>query len=374
MIIGVPLEIDPTERRVGLVPEVVGRLVRDGHEVLVDRDAGLGALVSDAAFAAAGAIVVDGDAFDAEVVVKVSPPRIEEIDRLSEQSTLIGFLAPLTRPAEVTRLADAGVTSFAFELVPRITRAQGVDALSSQQSVAGYYAALLAAERLGRFFPMMMTAAGTIPSARVLVLGAGVAGMQAIATARRLNAKVTAYDVRPEVRTEVKSLKATFLELDLDDSGGATGGDAARHDAERIERLRALRLQEVIPDFDVVITTAQIPGRRAPILVTEEAVLGMKPGSVIVDLAAEAGGNCELIEPGRSVSRNDIEIIAPLNPASAMAEVASQLFARNVLALLELMTRDGRLSLDFDEEIIRAACLTRDGRIVNDRARRAAGR
>jgi NAD(P) transhydrogenase subunit alpha len=282
---------------------------------------------------------------------------------------LIGFLQPLTNAEAVSALAQAGTTSFAMELIPRISRAQSMDALSSQSNVGGYRAALIAAQEIGRFFPMLMTAAGTIRPATVLVLGVGVAGLQAIATARRLGAVVQAFDVRPEVADQVRSLGATWLEAGPEASG--EGGYARElTDEERAEQQQAL--QEAIGKVDVVITTALVPGRRAPILVTAQAVESMKPGSVIVDLAGEAGGNCELSEPGETVIKHDVKITAPLNVPSTMAEHASQLYSRNVEALLGLMIDEGALKLDFDDEIIAGACLTKDGEIVNERAKQAA--
>jgi NAD(P) transhydrogenase subunit alpha len=374
MRIGVPKETAEGERRVALVPEIVRKLANppgeDAHgaEILVQRGAGEGALIPDAQFEEAGARIVD-DPWDADVVVKVAPPSGEETARLKGDSVLIGFLAPLTDAAGVRALAQSGATAFAMELIPRISRAQSMDALSSQSNVGGYRAALIGAQELGRFYPMLMTAAGTIRPATVLVLGVGVAGLQAIATARRLGAVVQAFDVRPEVADQVRSLGATWLEAGPEASG--EGGYARElTEEEQAEQQRAL--QEAIGKVDVVITTALVPGRRAPILVTAGAVQNMKPGSVIVDLAGEAGGNCELSEPGETVIKHDVKITAPLNVPSTMAEHASQLYARNVEALLELMLQDGALKLDFDDEIIAGACLTRGGEIVNERAKQAA--
>ncbi len=304
--------------------------------------------------------------------MKVAPPNAEEIARLRSGMVLVGFLQPLTAGETVRAIAGAGVTSFAMEAVPRISRAQSMDALSSQANISGYRAALIGAQELGRFYPMLMTAAGTIRPATVLVLGAGVAGLQAIATARRLGAVVQGFDVRSAVKEQVQSLGATFLEFDLGGDLEGAGGYARELSAEQQARQQEL-MAEAIGKVDVVITTALVPGRRAPILVTEAAVRLMKPGSVIVDLAGEAGGNCELSEPGRTVLRHDVKILAPLNVPSTMAEHASQLYARNVQSLLGLMiTAEGELSLDFEDEVIAGACITRGGEIVHQGARAAA--
>jgi NAD(P) transhydrogenase subunit alpha len=379
--IGVPKETAGGERRVALVPEVVGKLVRgaggDGAgalEVVVQRGAGDGALIPDEAFAEAGARLVDdaGEALAADVVVKVAAPSAEEIVRLGSDSVLIGFLGPLTNGEGVRALAAAGVTSFAMEAIPRISRAQSMDALSSQANISGYRSALIGAQELGRFFPMLMTAAGTIRPATVLVLGAGVAGLQAIATARRLGAVVQGFDVRSAVKEQVESLGAKFLEFDLGGDLEGAGGYAKELTAEQQARQQEL-MAEAIGKCDVVITTALVPGRRAPILVTEQAVRLMKPGSVIVDLAGEAGGNCELSRPGETVVEHGVKILAPLNVPSTLAEHASALYARNVAALLGLMIDDsGALALDFEDEVIAGACITRGGEIVHVGAKAAA--
>jgi NAD(P) transhydrogenase subunit alpha len=371
MRIGVPKETAPGEHRVALVPEVVGKLKARNIDVLVQSGAGDGALLSDDAYVAAGAEVTQDRAsvWGADAVVTIAPPDAESIRLLKPQSILIGFLAPLTSPQTTRALAQAGATAFAMEAIPRISRAQSMDALSSQSNVAGYRAVLLAAEESGRFFPMLMTAAGTIPPAKVLVLGAGVAGLQALATAKRLGARTTGYDVRPEVAEQVQSLGAQWLDLGLQASG--EGGYARElTDEERARQQQALT--DAIKGFDVVITTALVPGRPAPRLVTAEAVQGMKPGSVIVDLAGEAGGNCELTEPGQTVVRYEVKIASPLNLPAEMAEHSSQLFARNVQALLELfVAEDGSLKLDFDDEIVAGACVVRAGEIVNAGAKAA---
>jgi NAD(P) transhydrogenase subunit alpha len=379
MQIGVPKETAEGERRVALVPDAVRKLTRAGgdgdapqDEVIVERGAGAGALIPDQSFEEAGARMVDGpeEAWRADMVVKVAPPSSEEIARLGAESVLIGFLEPLTNAEGIRGIAQSGATSFALESVPRISRAQSMDALSSQANIAGYRAALIGAQELGRFYPMLMTAAGTIRPATVLVLGAGVAGLQAIATARRLGAVVQGFDVRAAVKEQVESLGATFLEFDLGGDLEGAGGYAKALTPEQQERQQQL-MAEAIGKVDVVITTALVPGRRAPILVTEQAVKLMKPGSVVVDLAAEQGGNCELTEPGKTVTVHDVKIAGPLNVPSTMAEHASQLYARNIEALLGLMIKDGKLELDFEDEVIKGACITRDGEIVHAAAREA---
>ncbi len=377
MEIGVPKEIAEGERRVALVPEVVGKLTAKGLRVLVQTGAGDDALLTDDAFTESGAQVTDDVAavWNADVVVTIAPPTPAQLSALGKGSVLIGFLAPLTSPETTKALAAAGATAFAMEAIPRISRAQSMDALSSQSNVAGYKAALLGADNMGRFYPMLMTAAGTIPPAKVLVLGAGVAGLQALATAKRLGARTTGYDVRPEVAEQVQSLGAQWLDLGLEAAG--EGGYARElTEAERAQQQQALT--DAIKGFDVVITTALVPGRPAPKLVTEEAVRGMKAGSVIIDLAGESGGNCELTVPGETVIRHDVKIVSPLNLPATVPEHSSQLFARNVLSLLELMIQapadeggQPTLHLDFDDEIIRGACIVRDGEIVHPGAKAA---
>jgi NAD(P) transhydrogenase subunit alpha len=325
-----------------------------GLGVVVEPGAGEGALIPDAAYERAGASV--GDPWSADVVLKVGPPTEAEVELLGSGSVLIGFLAPLARPAVVQWLRAAGVTAFAMESVPRISRAQSMDALSSQANVAGYKAVITAAERCTRFFPMLTTAAGTVKPATALVLGVGVAGLQALATARRLGARTTGFDVRPEVADQVKSLGAQWLNLGVSASG--EGGYArALTDAEQAEQQGLLT--EAIAKFDVVITTALVPGRPAPRLVTADAVRRMRAGSVVVDLAGETGGNCEVTVPGSAVVVDGVTVTAPLNLPSTMPEHASELYARNVLALLELMLVDGKIAPDFADEIIAKSCVTR---------------
>jgi proton-translocating NAD(P)+ transhydrogenase subunit alpha len=374
MKVSVPKEQVEGERRVALVPEVVQRLGQGGVEVVVEPGAGAESGQLDSAYEEAGATVADGQGFSGDVVAKVAPPSAEEIGRLGRGAVLIGFLQPLTASDTVRALADAGVTSFAMEAIPRITRAQSMDALSSQATVAGYRAGLIAAQELPRFFPMLTTAAGTVRPAKVLVLGAGVAGLQAIATARRLGAIVQAFDVRAAVKEQIESLGARFLELDMGlEDAEAAGGYARQLTDEEQQKQREL-LAEEIGKVDAVISTAAVPGRRAPLLVIEDAVKKMTPGSVIVDLAAETGGNCELTEAGRTVVKHDVKIVGPTNLASTMPDHASSLYAKNVQALLGLMTgEEGKLELDFEDEVIAGACITRDGEIVHEGARSAAG-
>jgi NAD(P) transhydrogenase subunit alpha len=316
--VGVPKETAENERRVALVPEVVKRLAANEIGVVVESGAGAGALLPDELFTEAGAEI--GDPWSADVVAKVAVPTADEIGRLGTDSVLIGFLQPLTQPELAQKLADAGVTAFAMESIPRITRAQAMDALSSQANVGGYRAALLAATHLQRFFPMLMTAAGTIRPANVLVLGAGVAGLQAIATARRLGAQVTGYDVRPEVAEQVQSLGAKFLDVGVDAAGE---GGYARELTEEERAKQQQGLQDAIASFDAVITTAQVPGRKAPILVTASAVESMKPGSVVIDMAGESGGNCELTQPGQTVIEHDVTIVSPRSSTRATSSRCS---------------------------------------------------
>jgi H+-translocating NAD(P) transhydrogenase subunit alpha len=361
MKLGVPKETAAGETRVAVVPDTVRRLAETGAEVLLERGAGERAAFPDAAYEPAGARLVD-DAYEAEVVCKVQRPSREEIARLREGTTLVALLQPLVDTETARALAERGVTAFSLDSIPRVTRAQPMDALSSQSTVAGYKAAILAAEHLGKFFPMLTTAAGTIPPAKVLVLGAGVAGLQAIATARRLGAVVSAFDVRPVVKEQVESLGATFLELDVEGAEGV-GGYAvvlAADQHEREQQLIARHAQE----SDAVITTALVPGRPAPVLVTEEAVRGMRPGAVIVDLAAEMGGNCEATEPGETVVRDGVTIVGPMNLPATMPVHASQMYSRNLYAFLAPMLVEGELVPDWEDEIVRETCVTRDGQVL----------
>ncbi|HEY3921785.1 MAG TPA: Re/Si-specific NAD(P)(+) transhydrogenase subunit alpha [Gaiellaceae bacterium] len=355
MRVGIPREQAAGERRVAIVPELVKRL--GGFEVAVERGAGLEAGFDDDAYAEAGAELVADAWQGVDAVAKVAKPSAAEIEKLSSGQLLVAFLQPLTDREGIERLTAKGVLGFAMESIPRTTRAQSMDALSSQATVSGYKAVLIAADRLPRFFPMLTTAAGTIAPARALVLGAGVAGLQAIATARRLGAVVSGFDVRPAVREQVQSLGATFLDLGI--VGEETEGGYARELTADEQARQQAALEQRIPEFDIVITTAAIPGRPAPRLIPASAVEGMRAGSVIVDLAAETGGNCELTEPGEVVQRGGVTIVGTLNLPSTMPTHASQLYARNVSALLEHLAPGGELALDWNDEITAGTCVTR---------------
>jgi H+-translocating NAD(P) transhydrogenase subunit alpha len=370
MKIGVISETLQGERRVALVPDAATKLAASGFEVVVEAGAGEQAGFADNAYREAGvAVEADRRALlgTANVVLSVQPPRLEDVAWLRVGAATISFLQPTTQGAVVEALAARGITAFSLELLPRISRAQSMDALSSQASLAGYKAVLMAANRLGKFFPMLTTAAGTIPPARVLVLGAGVAGLQAIATARRLGAVVEAYDVRSAAKEEVKSLGASFLEFELEAQEGE-GGYAREQSEEFLAKQRDL-LTKRVAVADVVITTAAIPGRQAPLLVTAPMVQGMRRGSVIVDLAAETGGNCEVTHSGRVVQVDGVWVDGTTNVPSTMALHASQLYARNVSNLLQHLASKGELKLDFEDEITRGCCVTHAGQIVNERAR-----
>jgi NAD(P) transhydrogenase subunit alpha len=355
LLIGVPKETAARERRVALIPDVVRRLRAAEHEVVVEPGAGLSAGATDDAYTDAGATL--GDPWGADVIVKVAPPSGEEVGRLRAGTTLVGFLNPLGDPDALARIAATGATALAMEKVPRISRAQSMDALSSQATVSGYRAVLIASLELPRFFPMFMTAAGTVPPAQVLVLGAGVAGLQAIATARRLGAVVTAFDIRSAVKEQIESLGARFFEVEGIGDAEAEGGYARELTAEE-QQLQREALSVQMGKSDVIVTTALVPGRPAPKLIPASAVELMKPGSVIVDLAAEAGGNCELTRPGETYTTDGgVRIAGPLNLPSEMAEHASALYARNILALLEL-------GFDFEDEVVMGACVVREGEVV----------
>ena len=353
MRVGIPRETTQGERRVALVPESVGKLAAAGFELVVETGAGDAASFPDSAYTEAGATL--GDPWAADGVVKVRKPSADELERLGAGQLLVGFLEPLSDQADVETLAARGVTAFALESVPRITRAQPMDALSSQATVGGYKAALLAAERLPRFFPMLMTAAGTVPPAKVLVIGAGVAGLQAIATARRLGAVTTGFDVRPVVREQIESLGANWLDLGV--TGGEAEGGYARELTPEEMQAQQQALEARIADFDAVITTAAVPGRPAPKIIPASAVEAMRPGSVIVDLAAETGGNCKLTEPGEIVERSGVTLVGLTDLASTMPYHASTLYSRNVQALLFHLAPEGELALDWSDEITSGACV-----------------
>jgi NAD(P) transhydrogenase subunit alpha len=360
MRVAVPKETAPGERRVALVPETVSKLRAAGFEVRVERGAGVAAGFPDEEYADAGAELAEAGSLlaGADALVGMSRPSDKTIGSLTEGTVVIGFLEPLTDQEGIARLRQQRAIAFAMESIPRISRAQSMDALSSQATVAGYKAVLLAADTVPRLFPMLMTAAGTIAPVRALVIGAGVAGLQAIATARRLGAVVAGFDVRPVVREQVESLGATFLDLGV--TGEETAGGYARELTEDEQRGQQEALAERIPDYDVVITTALIPGRPAPKLIPAAAVKRMRPGSVIVDLAAEAGGNAEPTQPGEIVERDGVTLVGLTNLASTMPFHASQLYARNVSALLQHLAPEGRLALDWDDEITSGACVTRE--------------
>ncbi len=377
MIIGVPKEIVAGERRVALVPDAVKVLVGDGLEIFVERGAGAEARFPDEEYEAAGATLqtdAAGVFAGADVVLKVQPPRLgangtHEIDALRGDSTLISFMRPLDEPELAKRLAERGITSFAMELMPRIARAQSMDALSAMSTISGYRAVLLAAVTLPKIFPMLVTAAGTISPARALVIGAGVAGLQAIATARRLGAVVEAYDTRDVVKEQVESLGARFVELDLDTGDSEDAGGYAKAQTEEFYQRQRAQLGKRVAASDFVITTALVPGQPAPLLIEESAVRAMRPGSVIVDLAAENGGNCACTEANRTVEVNGVSIIGATNLPSDIPANASQMYAKNLTTFLRHLVTDGVLALDLEDEITRGALLTYQGKITNDAVR-----
>ncbi len=373
MRIAIAKEIEVGERRVALIPDVVARLVKQGLEIAVEAGAGEGSFFSNDAYEAAGAkIIYDAATLwrEADILLKVGIPKDHEINQLREGSVLISFLSPLAQPEVVQQLANQKVTAFSMELIPRTSRAQSMDALSSQAGVAGYKAVLIAAAALPKFFPMLTTAAGTIKPAKVFVMGAGVAGLQAIATARRLGAVVEAFDIRPAVKEEVQSLGAKFIEVTLDEDTVASGGYAKEISEASKQRTQEV-LTEHVKNADVVITTAQVPGKKAPLLVTEEMVAQMAPGSVIVDLAAEQGGNCAGTEPGKDVVRHGVTIIGPINLPSSMPVHASQMYAKNISTLLQYLVKEGQLQLNFEDDIIGSTCITHGGEILNQRVKDA---
>ena len=382
MLIGVPREIASGERRIALVPEVVPQLTRAGHQVVVEHDAGLRAGFTDDAYRAVDCALVDTSReiySTAQMILKVQRPGREEssgeaeLDMLTEGTVLIGLLQPSGDPALFQQLAERQIISCSMELVPRTTRAQMMDALSSQSTVAGYKAVLLAANALQKFFPMLMTAAGTVRPARVLVIGAGVAGLQAIATARRIGAVVEAFDTRPVVKEQVQSLGATFVELDVHLEDAQDAGGYARELSEKHIRREKELIHNRALQADVIITTALVPGNPAPMLVSAETVRAMRPGSVIVDLAGEKGGNCELSVPGETVVRHDVTIIAPLHISSELAYHASQMYAKNISAFVTLLAPKGELNLNFSDDIIDAVTVTADGQVRHEPTRKRLG-
>jgi NAD(P) transhydrogenase subunit alpha len=373
MKIAVAKEIEVGENRVALIPDTVARLAKQGWEIWVEAGAGEGSFFRDDAYEAAGAKIISDTAQlwgEADILLKVAPPKEQEIPQLREGATLISFLNPLGKLEVVQQLANHQVTAFCLELIPRTSRAQSMDALSSQANIAGYKAVLIAAAALPKFFPMLTTAAGTIRPAKVFVMGAGVAGLQAIATARRLGAVVEAFDIRPAVKEEVQSLGAKFVEVKLDEDTVAEGGYAKEVSEASKQRTQEL-VAEHVRNADVVITTAQVPGKKAPLLVPEEMVQGMNPGAVVVDLAAEQGGNCALTEPGKDVVRNGVTIIGPINLPSSMPVHASQLYAKNISTLLQYLVKEGELQLNFEDDITGGTCVTHGGEIRNQRVKDA---
>ncbi len=370
--IAVPKERREGERRVALTPESCARMIKKGFEVFVEKGAGELAFFSDNDYEKTGAVIISELASlykNADIVLKVNPPSVEdaaEIDQLRSGSILIGFLNPFGNPELIKALAERGIVAFAMELIPRIGRAQSMDALSSQASIAGYKAVIIAAGKLGKFFPFLTTAAGTLRPARVLVVGAGVAGLQAIATARRLGAEVEAFDIRPAVKEEVQSLGAKFIDIEVEEETGEAGGYAKEVSEEAKKRERAV-LARHVSISDVVITTAQVPGKRAPLLITKEMVASMKAGSVIIDLAAEQGGNCELTRAGEDTLVHGVTIVGAVNLPSTVPTHASQMYAKNVSTLAMSLVKEGEIHLDFADEIINQTCLTHNGQIRNEK-------
>jgi H+-translocating NAD(P) transhydrogenase subunit alpha len=378
MIVGVPRETFPGERRVALVPSVVPTLAKSGLEVVVEAGAGIEAGYPDADYTAKGAKIIAerAEVFrTSDIIVQVlalgSNDKTGEADLplFHRDQVLIGFLRPLGELKTIQQIAETGVTSFAVELMPRTTRAQAMDALSSMGTICGYKAVLIAADTLPRIFPMLTTAAGTITPARVLIIGAGVAGLQAIATARRLGAVTSAYDMRPAAKEQVQSLGGRFVELPIEAKDAQDAGGYAKAQDEEFYRKQRDLLGRVVGESDVVITAAVIPGKKSPVLVTKDMVARMAPGSVIVDLASERGGNCELTRPGEKVVANGVTIIGRINLASTVPYHASQMYARNITAFLQYLVHDGKLELKLDDEIVRSTLLTRGGEIVNGRVR-----
>jgi NAD(P) transhydrogenase subunit alpha len=371
--IGIPKESLPGETRVAAIPANISILTRDKHRVLVETGAGIGASYPDDQFTVAGALITGTSKAlyeQSDIVFKVRPPTLQEAAILKEGSTYLGFLAPLANKEVIDAFCQRRITGFSMEYIPRITRAQSMDALSSMATVAGYKAVLLATEQLGKMFPLMMTAAGTVPPATVLILGAGVAGLQAIATAKRLGAKVEAFDPRPAVRDQVKSLGATFIEMEMPKDAETAGGYAKELSREFIAKeWEAISAR--LPNVHVVITTAQVFGKKAPILITPEMVRLLRPGAVIVDLAAEQGGNCGLTEAGKTVKHHGVTIIGAVNLSAAISTDASLMYSKNVINLFKLLYPKADATPDFNDEIIKGACITRNGEVMNESVRSA---
>ena len=366
MIVSIPKETFPGEQRVALVPELVPKLTKAGLEVIVQSGAGESAGFFDAEYEGKGARLEEEVFGKADILLKVQPPTIDEIDRMNEDSFLISFLQPYTNTTAIKALVARRITAFSMEFMPRITRAQSMDALSAMSTVAGYKAVLIAASRLPKFFPLLMTAAGTVTPARVFIIGAGVAGLQAIGTARRLGAVVEAYDTRPAVKEQVESLGAKFAEMDLAAKDAEDKSGYAKAQSEEFYQKQQEMMFKYVAAADVVIPTALVPGQRAPILITEEMVRGMRPGSVIVDLAAEQGGNCALTEPGRDIVKHGVIIIGPMNLPSTVPFQGSEMYARTVTSYLVHLLKDGKPHLDLDDELTRGPLVTHGGEIVHE--------
>jgi NAD(P) transhydrogenase subunit alpha len=378
LTVGVVRESFPGESRVAIIPDVLNILSKSGIKVNIEADAGRRAGILDSAYTEKGAeVLADRKAVfeQSDIIAQVrglgSNPEAGKADvaMMKKGQTVIGLLDPLTEPKTAESLAQAGVTSFSLELLPRITRAQSMDVLSSMATIAGYKAVLIAANRLPRMFPLLMTAAGTVAPARVLIIGVGVAGLQAIATARRLGAVTSAYDIRPAVQEQVESLGAKFVVLDLDTGESETSGGYAKAMGEEFYKKQRELMAEVCAGNDVIITTAAIPGKKAPILVTKEMVAAMSPGSLIVDLAAERGGNCELTKAGEDVVANDVTIVGPANMPSSIPYHASQMYSKNMQTFLVHLIKEGAMNLDLEDEITRDTLITRDGAVVNERVK-----
>jgi NAD(P) transhydrogenase subunit alpha len=374
MVVGIPKETFPGEKRVAIIPANIPALKKSGLELVVEAKAGESAGYPDKEYIDKGAKLVDNrrDVFSqADIILQLrgygANPEVgkADLDLMKEGQIIIAMLEPLSEPAKAAELAKRKVTAFAMELMPRITRAQSMDVLSSMANIAGYKAVLLAADALPKMFPMMMTAAGTIVAARIFVVGAGVAGLQAIATARRLGAVVHAYDVRPAVKEQVQSLGAKFVEMELETKEAETSGGYAKEMDEEFYRKQREMMLKVVAENDVVITTAAVPGKKAPVLVTEEMVKGMRPGSVIVDLAAERGGNCELTEADKTVQKHGVTILGPINLAASVPFHASQMYAKNITTFLNLLVKEGKVDLNMEDEVIKETMVTRDGEVVN---------
>lgn len=375
MKVAVAKEIEVGERRVALIPDIVARLAKKGLDISIEAGAGEGSFFPDSAYEAAGAKIVSDPSQiwqGNDVLLKVAPPTPEEVDRLSADTTLISFLNPLANAELMQQLAQRGVTALSMELIPRTSRAQSMDALSSQAGVAGYKAVLVAASALPKFFPMLTTAAGTIRPAKVFIVGAGVAGLQAIATSRRLGAVVEAFDIRPAVKEEVQSLGAKFVEVELEEDTVAKGG-YAKEISEASKQKTQEAISNSVAQADVVITTAQVPGKKAPRIITDDMIARMCPGSVVVDLAAQQGGNCEGTEAGANVVRHGVTLIGPVNLPSSMPVHASQMYAKNISTFLDYLIHEDQLNLDFEDDIPDTTCVTFKGEIRNERVRQALG-